>query len=602
DRMGGNNGFSGPGYGGIGGSMSQLVRAALMPNGGSAADLNNMRASYEQALAGKVNQEGLAAANANAANGSISDLFRQAGNAELHANDPVVTDLGPSNTGPLAQATLAGIPAQIAAASSYVSPQEAAVLPKTWQFVLANQGAGTSAAAPTSALARAVVGAGGNDAAVKGAILADQPPAAQALAVGPAETQEKAYLLSQAPKSIVDAALGGQAIYGQTASQAEAPAIAALSPADARTRAMGSAAMPYAPTPFTAGTNPDGSPITAIGAFNRATGTVTPVPAPGTAAVVPPNMPGASDAITGLPPAAAAGSATVPTPAANAPPANTPLAMAVTGPAASPDGNVLASGVAPNGQPATPVAAGPATPSPYMLAPPKGPQITPLSPDAIKYWGGMARRGQPIPLGFSPAYRGQIMEEAARQAAAAGDNADSDVAMRSGLKSDQMALTQLAKTRANIGQFEGTAQREAQLALSLAPKGVAGGVPVMNRWIQAGRTELAGNGDVSSFNAAVTSFKNEYARIMSSNGGTGGMTSDSARAEAEKLINQAQTLPQLQQVIGTMQKGMQNRIDSINSEYETTRQRIATAGQPQAAPAPAAPTVFRYDAQGNPIK
>lgn len=217
---------------------------------------------------------------------------------------------------------------------------------------------------------------------------------------------------------------------------------------------------------------------------------------------------------------------------------------------------------------------------------PDSPSAAPLPHDALVYAAQIYReKGILPPVGFGQSgarMRQAIISEAARQAKAAHTDASGDILTQSDLKANQTALTNLGKMRANVASFEGTAKREADLALSLAPKGVAGGVPLFNRWIQAGRTELAGDPDVTSFNSALTSFKNEYARIMSSGTGTGGMTSDAARSESEGLINKAQTLDQLQQTIGTMQKSMQNRIDAINEEYYVTRHRIANAGKPGA--------------------
>ena len=112
----------------------------------------------------------------------------------------------------------------------------------------------------------------------------------------------------------------------------------------------------------------------------------------------------------------------------------------------------------------------------------------------------------------------------------------------------------------------------------------------MNRWVLAGRRSVEGDPDVVKFDTAITSFKNEYARIMSAPGATGGMTSDAARAEAESLINRAGTKAQLNGVIQTMKIGMDNRIAAINDEYAATEKRIKEAGGGELAPvAPAIP-------------
>ena len=111
-----------------------------------------------------------------------------------------------------------------------------------------------------------------------------------------------------------------------------------------------------------------------------------------------------------------------------------------------------------------------------------------------------------------------------------------DLGVRADVHAETQALTTLGRTRANVRNFEETARKEADLAASLMDKGAApGGIPVMNRWVLSGRRSVEGDPDVVKFDTAITSFKNEYCRIMSAPGATGGMTSDAARAEAESL-------------------------------------------------------------------
>lgn len=161
------------------------------------------------------------------------------------------------------------------------------------------------------------------------------------------------------------------------------------------------------------------------------------------------------------------------------------------------------------------------------------------------------------------------------------------IALRADQKAVAGAMVQLAKTQANVTAFEGTAEREADLVESLAGKGVAGKSPIFNRWIQAGRVGVEGDADVTSFDTAITSFKNEYARIMSAPGATGGVTSDAARAEADTLINNAQNADQLKKNIATMRKGMKNRLDSFEAERKSLREQLSNVVAPfQGAPEP----------------
>jgi len=214
------------------------------------------------------------------------------------------------------------------------------------------------------------------------------------------------------------------------------------------------------------------------------------------------------------------------------------------------------------------------------------------------------------PLGFgSPQLRGQILQSAARQAQEAGYSAEDVTAIRSGVKADQAALTMLTKSKEQIGSFEGTTLKEMDLAREYMARGAARGQsPILNRWIQYGRQNVEGDADVTQFNTAITSFKNEYTRIMSTPGGSGNVaTTDAARAEGERLINTSQTPEQLLANMETMRRGMINRITSINEALAETAGRLRNPGgilKPAEAPAPAAgsqPT-YHYDQQGNRVQ
>lgn len=219
--------------------------------------------------------------------------------------------------------------------------------------------------------------------------------------------------------------------------------------------------------------------------------------------------------------------------------------------------------------------------------------------------------GHMPPLGIGgSAIRTQILARAAQLAKDKGYDPADVIAIQSGVKADQATLTVLTKSRGSVGNFEGTAERELKLAESYMDKGAGpSGIPIVNRWIQAGRQDIQGDPDVTQFNTAMTSFKNEYAKIMSSPGGNNQQTTDAARREADDIINRSQTKAQLRANIVAMQAGMKNRINSIDAEINETQGRLRHPGniiKPDATigavgPASAPPGVIRYDKQGNRI-
>jgi len=169
------------------------------------------------------------------------------------------------------------------------------------------------------------------------------------------------------------------------------------------------------------------------------------------------------------------------------------------------------------------------------------------------------------------------------------------------VKAEAAGLTNLGKMRASVEQAEGNANRESDLVLSLADKGTAkGGPSMLNRWQQSIRTGVFNDPNVTAFQTAVESFKNEYVKVLSTTGGmSGGMSSDAARREADAYINPNLTEDQLKANIAVMKQSMKNRTAAINKAYEDQKGRVSDATKGTDGAADAAPKVLHYDAKGN---
>ena len=155
------------------------------------------------------------------------------------------------------------------------------------------------------------------------------------------------------------------------------------------------------------------------------------------------------------------------------------------------------------------------------------------------------------------------------------------IAATPGAQADFHALSgqinALRRTQGNVQQYEGTAQKEADLVLSLLPTGGGSPSPVLNKWYQGGRAAM-GDPNVTRFDGALTSFKSEYARIMASGGtGTGGLTTDAANREAERLLNRNQSPAQIRANLATMKKSMDNRRAAIDDAINDTQRRLQSA-------------------------
>lgn len=210
-----------------------------------------------------------------------------------------------------------------------------------------------------------------------------------------------------------------------------------------------------------------------------------------------------------------------------------------------------------------------------------------ISADAIDLMARNILSGGAMPaLGYgkdAAATRAKVLNRAAEM----NPNADLSSARAENHALSQ-AMASQEKMAGQIGSFEDTANRNMDVALRLSSKMNRTGVPVLNRWIQSARENITGDPDASAFHAAINTVANEYAKVVSSATG-GGVTSDSARAEAMSLLNTAQTPQQLKSVIATMRQDMRNRIDAFNQTRSEHSDRMGSIGKPgQAKSKPAA--------------
>lgn len=185
----------------------------------------------------------------------------------------------------------------------------------------------------------------------------------------------------------------------------------------------------------------------------------------------------------------------------------------------------------------------------------------------------------PVGLGRKGDVQRAILSRAAQFASgvSVGDN----LADQAGRAADVGALKKLEGNSANILSFERTALRNGALAARLSGRVDNGGVPIFNSWVNAGR-RATGDPAISSFDAAVETFANEYAKVTTSATG-GGVTSDSAREHARSLINTAQSPDQFLGVLQTLAEDMRNRKRGLETQRQEILNRIKGGGSPQGA-------------------
>ncbi len=236
--------------------------------------------------------------------------------------------------------------------------------------------------------------------------------------------------------------------------------------------------------------------------------------------------------------------------------------------------------------------AAPAASGPRVVFTSKPGEASPVDQATVDFYADKVARGGDLPtLGSgkeSSQWRRAILQKAAQLQTDRGISGGESNLAQADVKANRSALLQAQKTYSAVVGFEDTFQRNIGEVVRLAPKGVAGGVPLFNRWVQAGRREVKGDPQISAFTVAVNTVANEYAKIASGNTG-GGVLSDSARHEAMELLNTAQTLPQLMAAIKQLRIDGHNRVLALDTQIKRLRGNIAGAGAGNASSTPAAP-------------
>lgn len=141
---------------------------------------------------------------------------------------------------------------------------------------------------------------------------------------------------------------------------------------------------------------------------------------------------------------------------------------------------------------------------------------------------------------------------------------------------------QTQKTFASTAMNESAALSQADIVSSVAAKVDRTGIPIFNKWIQAGRA-ATGDPSVTNLNNAVNTFAEEFAKVMT--GQTSGAATDSARQLAHTYINSAMSPDQLAGAINLMKMEMQKRTQAQGSAINQQISGLSNSGgfaQPQA--------------------
>lgn len=216
-----------------------------------------------------------------------------------------------------------------------------------------------------------------------------------------------------------------------------------------------------------------------------------------------------------------------------------------------------------------------------------------LTDDAIDYAATQYRVTGVMPaLGRSGQGRAAIVNRAAQQAKDLGQSPAVAIQKQAAYKADADALTKMRSMSSAAEAFETKALQQADIVDSLSQKVNRTQYPIINDGLLAGKARIAGDANTQLLFNALSTFTNEYAKIMEGSTGSSSASSDSARAAAAKLISASLNKGTLSQTLDLMRKEMALTIQGYDATIEHITGRMGGPSTPSiiGPTAPAAPS------------
>lgn len=146
-------------------------------------------------------------------------------------------------------------------------------------------------------------------------------------------------------------------------------------------------------------------------------------------------------------------------------------------------------------------------------------------------------------------------------------------ALRAFYKANQASLTATQKSFDSVQSFMRTADRNADLLAKVLPKIPDMGSAVFNGPLRSIDQQALGSVDVAQFKTYIQSVQNEYARILTQPN-LSGVLSDSARQEAQQLIDPKATVKQILGSIEALRNEGDNRMTSLGEQIQKIQGRM----------------------------
>lgn len=229
-------------------------------------------------------------------------------------------------------------------------------------------------------------------------------------------------------------------------------------------------------------------------------------------------------------------------------------------------------------------------------------QFTPAAIDAAAARYTLDGTLPPMGMGKAGALgRSRILNRAAELAGQDGTSPEDQRMLQIDNKANAAALSKLQQQQTMVGAFERNFVKNADIVEEYSKKVDRTGVPILNKWINAGKRNVGGDPELAAFDVAVKAVSNEYAKIIS---GSMGNTA-TAQGEIQKvaaLLNAAQTPAQVTEVVNLMRRETQNRMHGFDEEKAVLRDSMRVKRKPAGGGTPttnAQGWTLHTDAKGN---
>lgn len=214
-------------------------------------------------------------------------------------------------------------------------------------------------------------------------------------------------------------------------------------------------------------------------------------------------------------------------------------------------------------------------------------KLTPEQKRTVDYYAELQRKGDTSwRTGLSRNKAGSALiqsvdERIANAAFEDGSSPGDQLASKADYAAKAKALKGLVDYGAKAGQFARTMDGQMKIVTDSLDKGAAGGVPLFNKWINATRSQIAGDPDLTKFDNAVTGLAREHARFVT------GLTSNgqlhaSATATGDRLLNRDMSPAQIKAVVEEMKAEQQAAIKANKDETAQLKKEISGGSKAEA--------------------